>query len=1432
MSETAATEVVQKKFAHEMRSANCKVLWSPPVVSLSETKLGHASQRGKASGVAAAAKIPIRPARIPIPDEWSVSSRMLHCIVRFGQSHCQLMVLYCRPISGAGAVEFNNQLLEAALRQLDKIPLPFLILGDMNMDVASFQSWPLLESQGCRSLDQLHQKLYAVNMPFTCKQVTRPDNAIVSQALAPYVSAIQVLDTTWFATHAPVIFHITLPGHTLFVHHLRFPRSFVELDIDDQTWKSMQDTSGALQAATTIPEWGAAVETQIDHVLRHGLGSTPKLGKAFRGRCQHVKFIKCPLMAPTKVANKGSFEPSTEVLTIASRRQVTQVRRLESLHRRLCKFEKDGPKNDQTVRELTMEWHAILRSHCFGGPFLHWICAWPEVDWPGWPLPTSAWTFQALHLVQYETNKSLKRDEHVQQQKIAYARVLDGKNHHKTAYATVRGPGFPRVSEIGRQVTFDAIIVSESGSRHTVYADADDIEHLSCDFPVALGEHQAKIVDLQTHCFVAVTAQEISEWESQTHVVQHQFVIHPGDLAKHLDQFWQPIWNRDDNGFDFVDMTTAQMGLQDMFAHLPPHPDIHVDMLDPVAWTHAVKRLKAGSARGTDLISAQELKLLPWTFLRELARILASYKEGFPTSFMHGLVCPLSKTDEIPRADQTRPITVLPQLYRLWAGMITFQITRVLCAWVPLEVTGLLPKRGAASTAYRTQFVIEQARRTNSQLSGVTLDLKKCFNCIRWSFGYHAMLAMGIPESVLRIWIGSLRSLTRHWLLCNRVFTLGQGTCGFPEGDHFSVLVMISLAATWITQARSVMPNAEASVLSAYADNWSWLHALVHLHLPVFQKTIMITQAAGVEIDMNKTWFWTTAHRHAGLIRQYVDQCMPGCDIQQKASAADLGFQLQYSGSNELGIATTRLQKALKRLERLQAMPHPLGVKEKMLRTSIFPAALHGAEIKPPSGENLQFLRSKSAHALFGAHQSLSPAIALVFTCGGILDPEFWLLTRAIATARSFLLQQSEATCQAFFRLCSQFRGSLQQVHGPAAALAFMLCNVDWKLDAQGSLHVTAFLSFPLLGSSMQRISRFLRVAWLDRLVMLHTSRTKWYHLPDISLDETLQVLNKYEDSKRWKLIREIAGAFQTANQKQKWLPGATGSCEFCNQGDGRRHRLLHCPIGAHLRESFSSIIAELEAADSLLPDHLVIAKHPNLEALQAMFFAQPLPCWGLAIKQHVANRVLEGRIPHWYTDGSCMHPTDKNTRHAAFAVVLDLCCTDDERRDIADRYRGSSLTIPTFQVVCTARCQGEQDILRAELSAIVTVAEEIGRGVLHVDSQAAMSGAQLALTALSPCDFASCDHTDLLMRLWRIRHQVGLSFVKVKSHQNPDSLDDPLLRYMAMGNNHVDCAANFACHNLCRDLVSMLDEVRLEFRADQKSLEALYDLHLLLQDN
>ena len=172
--------------------------------------------------------------------------------------------------------------------------------------------------------------------------------------------------------------------------------------------------------------------------------------------------------------------------------------------------------------------------------------------------------------------------------------------------------------------------------------------------------------------------------------------------APHLSEWWQNMPN-------------------------PPEPFQFDDTLD--AWKKAVKNLRASSARGFDAVSAQEFKLIPDGLLQELIHVCNNYETGVPTWFMRTRVCPLNKTDDTPLAQQSRPICIMSQTYRLFvfffahrfsvSGPPFFQRQSLACCQPEA--------RGSHDAAYAMQMMIEIAKSQGQKISGLTLDIKKVF---------------------------------------------------------------------------------------------------------------------------------------------------------------------------------------------------------------------------------------------------------------------------------------------------------------------------------------------------------------------------------------------------------------------------------------------------------------------------------------------------------------------------------------------------------------------------------------------------------------------------------------------------------------------------------------------------------------------------------
>ena len=817
-----------------------------------------------------------------------------------------------------------------------------------------------------------------------------------------------------------------------------------------------------------------------------------------------------------------------------------------------------------------------------------------------------------------------------------------------------------------RQQLSDLVCVAPTDNPNQVEIFGEECHKLDAAFPLQLNNTSCKILDVcQDYALVEIPDPLKDLQELQ--LSQTQYAITPEHMAHRLNQFWLPIWQRSPNQVGLEDF---DRDLDALFDEFPPLPADETDMQDISLWKDAIRKLRPTAARGVDKISAAELKLLPDCLLLSLIAVLTSYASGFPGWFMIGLLSPIPKTSLPPEAFQTRPITVLAQLYRLWSSVAVCQLLKRLSSWAPPGVTGLLPGRGAQSVGYRTQFWLEKALVSHERLSGVTLDLVKCFNNISWQFGFQLLAKLGVPPNLLKQYVSSLQRLVRWWYLSGSYVPAGGHSTGFPEGDVWSVLIMVGLASIWVCHLMHQTSHLEEINLSAYADNWSSAASLLASHQAALRVTDVILEKATLTVDWGKTWYWTTSHQDDRSLKNLLLDFSGGVNVERKFAAVDLGFHLNYSAKPAKGVTMDRLSQGHCRIDRVAGLPHDLAVKEHMIRSSVYPCMFHACEIKPPCADDLQRVRTKVATALFGHSHNLAPGLALTLTNGGILDPEFWVLWKVISTARDFLLSVDISIARIFLYLASQFRGTLNKVLGPASAFGFCLQRLGFALNKFGGLHVKPFVTLQLTQTSPKRLLRFCIEAWQENLVTLMSLKKEWRGLTDVSRIDTVAVLSKFPCAHRRLLIRSLAGSYQLQQQKAHWTGEDDGKCQYCGQEDSKKHRLLHCPTGDSVREEHADIVQFLIAEDSCLPELPVIHVHHLHDYLQALMFQQPSGQFVETALDVCHDLLAKGAKIHWCTDGSSHLPSLPTARYAGYAIVLDTCLDDAQRIRFSKDFR------------------------------------------------------------------------------------------------------------------------------------------------------------------
>ena len=1425
LSETSATESAQVTLSRQFATHRLTVNWSPPVPPQRDTLK---CDRGKASGTAILASVPMRPCRHQLPDPWITSTRLNRAIIQIGQSHLQIWTVYGFSPSQPRSKERTNDILTFVHSQLDLVPLPFIICGDFNAEVTELPIWSTLAQRGACDLAQIHQSRYGVPMPKTCHHATRPDSAIVSKDLVSLVCSIKVLPSTWFSAHAPVLFTIKLPDVALFRRHFTLPRSFMEFAPSSQDLAEAHNHIAEHHPPpSTLEEWGQTVEATVDQWLSQkgaSLGIPQGLPKAFRGRCTDLRLQKKPVVSQSRLARQGDYEPPDEILSLSTKRKVTQHRRIESLLRRLKAVPEPQSKDPRYFSDLCQEWICILKSNCYGPRFASWLSHIPELGLPPWPLPSEAYLFDVLQYSRYHLEQSIARDRKTYHDKAIFASKLDRQHMgSKQAFSRIRGTPRSPVTTLHKQMTCQA--TSTWNPEHkTVELCHPDLANFQSSSPFCVEGIQGKLCRFEAG-HVTLQMDTVPDPVPNTVMVtQCTELCDPEEVTEQLTTYWTKWWFRQEQ----LISDDAPWEFDDLLQHLPSLPPIDIDFTLP-ALKHAISKIKQNSARGFDGISAFELQTLPDSLLAQLLVVFNNYSTGFPSWFMRARTFPLRKCDGTPQAHQTRPITVLSQLYRVWGSLICGQILLQWQYTLPKGITGMLPTRGSHLAAYAAQLGIEADHFFGRDSTGLTLDLRKCFNLISHQAGRRLLLATGIPSELVEQWISSIRSITRYWEVESSHFGPVISNNGFPEGDIWSVVVMIAIGLHWITTIEDTI--TEEIACTAYADNWGWKTNSPAANVDAVHATCSFLSPYGLQIDWDKTWCWGTSASLAHQVQMLLQESLPDVPIAILSHSRDLGFELQYSGPHRVGHRRSRFDEGFSRLSRLEQLNVDLRVKEHILLSSVWPASLYGSEIFPPAGELLNRLASKAADALVGRSRAMTPSLVLLLLGSQILDPTFVCIHMALRAARSWLRLCTPTDCLRFYHLVATSIGRSQDIKGPAATLRYYLNIVDWQCNKQGYLQVAPFIQVHLLNDSWQRIESFLSQAWQQDLIVTRTHRSGLFNLPDISRQDMVGILKKFSDPARRKLVREIAGAFQTTNQKKHWVPDHSDQCAFCPDRDSKYHRLCACPAFADIREPFLPILHELQDRGHSMLEFPVIHVHPDFLVHQHLQYKEPRAIFSEPICKHMRQRCSVSDDPiQFYTDGSCFHPENPTTRYASYAIIMDTCSSDQERLIQIAQFEVTGRMPSTLVLAAAARVHGEQTINRAELMAVSEIVKQIPQAVIFSDSAYTCSAVEECFNSTTQVELDKCANLDLhieLLQSLNPRHRV----CKIAAHQDISKIRDGISKYRALGNKMANDFAISTCADYNKQWQLQLEKRHVEVQTDRDLLHSLLTLHLQLGD-
>lgn len=527
------------------------------------------------------------------------------------------------------------------------------------------------------------------------------------------------------------------------------------------------------------------------------------------------------------------------------------------------------------------------------------------------------------------------------------------------------------------------------------------------------------------------------------------------------------------------------------------------------------------------------MKTLPDSAFRSLAQIFArSPSCAFGTTLSQVITLPLAKTEDPSSPSQTRPITLVAILYRLWAKTTTMQILKQWKDLIPDYIIGFLPGRSPEIEMIKQQFLFELEHSSHDSdrpiWQGLTLDLIKCFNLIG---RYPAALALkksGIPAHLVDTWYFTLNQQTRAWKVSGNIFVFEGTTTGTPEGDSWSVLACIALSRVWAHHV-----SQTGATPACYADNWSLKSTATPVTEEAITTTISCARAMKLLIDWAKTWCWRTSARGKAEWKIKMQALLPpGIHLHVVNAARELGYTMAYNKVQSRQTQRQRHDDATKRIHRLRRTRTNLQVRAQICADACLSKALFATMTYHVGNPWIKELRSLIAKTLVPDRRNSNPFLATQLLSPFVRDPELYLIIESIRSVRRFLTTIEYEQQQAFFYFVSRHSGSHHEVFGPAGALRANLLRIGWQIDQQGWLQTDSQVQFHLLQDNLPDIVAFLDHCWMKHVMQCRITRKEWQQFPIPDRVATTRLLSKMTPNQQQVLATQITGAYMLGQQR------------------------------------------------------------------------------------------------------------------------------------------------------------------------------------------------------------------------------------------------------------------------------------------------------------
>ena len=733
----------------------------------------------------------------------------------------------------------------------------------------------------------------------------------------------------------------------------------------------------------------------------------------------------------------------------------------------------------------------------------------------------------------------------------------------------------------------------------------------------------------------------------------------------------------------------------------------------------------------------------------------------------------------------TRPITIASLVWRLWASAVARQMLRSWIKTFPPGVYGAMPGLSVEDACMPLQIAIEQSHDSGDPVSGLSMDLRKCFNSLARIPSKILLRKLGLPEQILTTWFNSLIKFTRMIQIGDSLSDAITSTTGVPEGCPLSVAVITAFA--WA--AAATMRRQGVTPLTYY-DDWGWHTADFYQNQSTLHAMINFCTLAKLSINFEKSWAWSTNGPQRTKWKSILDEELPhGTRMPILNESVELGIVFRYAKTHGLGSAGQRIVNSGHRLDRIHGINTSIDVVAQLIQTVVWPLAFFGSPFTPLGYHHFEELRTKCTRVLLHQPESnASPWLTTNVLSARLQDPEELVHVMIWRNLKRYLYKTPTAQQNQFILAITMHSGDYTKIHGPAGVAKRSANRLKWTILDTGHAITSDGVKLHIPTVPWRRLCQCLHASWMEVVTAQIQHRKECAGIATISRLATSKALGSVESSLQRTAALQIVGGYASQARKAGWNRGISARCELCDEIACFRHSLFECTAMQDAYLSHDRAAIELE-------DHNRIWRIPvalNRPSATLLKFTSEHIHEGVSSEANLRLLRSTPHTPHIFIDGSGYHQTSRAARSSGWAIVLSTA-TLHERAGLAREYKSTRVIPPAFKVIAMAQTKGDQTVTRAELQALVVALEARPDSVIFTDCQSNLNLWNLVAIRGPDAFYMDKANEDLVYRLAKIPRPPQQMIHKVKSHVDSLGVQDHVQAFIHLGNEIADAAAKQA---------------------------------------